>query len=158
MTAEKIIKKLKLKPLKIEGGYFKETYRSKEKIKSRNCSTLIYYLITKNSFSRLHRIKSDEIFHFYCGDPVEMFLIYQNGKTKKVILGKDILKGMKPQVIIPKNVWQGSRIKKNGKYALLGTTVSPGFDYKDYESGDRQKLIKRYPNLKKIIIPLTNSK
>lgn len=156
---------MKLKPLFEEGGFFRETYRSNEKIGHmslpkrykgpRNHSTCIYYLITKESFSALHRIHSDEIFHFYLGDPVEMLQLLPNGKGRVVTLGPDIFKGMKPQLIVKKNIWQGAKLVKGGKFALLGTTVAPGFDYQDFESGKCSELVREYPKYKQQIIALT---
>jgi predicted cupin superfamily sugar epimerase len=156
---------LKLKPLFTEGGFFVETYRSAETIGpmslpkrykgARNYSTAIYYLLTKDSTSSMHRIQSDEIFHFYLGDPVELLQLYPDGKGKVLTLGPDIFKAMMPQVIVDKNIWQGARVAKGGKFALLGTTVAPGFDYKDFESGKRSELIKDYPKFKELITVLT---
>jgi predicted cupin superfamily sugar epimerase len=159
MTAEKIIKLFGMKPLPAEGGYYIETYRAAEKIKdlpgryegARNFSTAILYLITPDSFSKLHRVKSDEIFHFYLGDAVEMLTITEDGETETIILGTDLLKGQKPQVIMPKNIWQGTRLASGGKFALLGCTVAPGFDFADYQQGNKELLIKQFPHLKQII-------
>ena len=148
ITADKIIKKLKLKPHPKEGGYFTETYRSKDKNKNKSIATAIYFFLTPQTFSSMHKLDSDEIFHFYAGGPVEMLQLYPNGTGRTIILGKDVLKGMQPQVIVKKNVWQGSKLVKGGKFALLGTTVSPGFDYKDYHDGDKESLIKKYPKFK----------
>jgi len=160
LTAEKIIRLLKLKPLPQEGGLYRETYRSALNVSSgagikRSVGTSIYYLITPDRFSSLHRVSSDEIFHFYLGDPVEMLLLYPNGRSRKVILGPDVEKSQHPQFLVPKNVWQGSRLIKGGKFALLGTTVYPGFDFTDYRQGCRKELLKRYPKCKQSIIALT---
>ncbi len=151
LDAEYIIKKLGLKPHP-EGGYYREIYRSEEKINSqtlpkryggvRNFSTSIYFLLKEGEYSRLHRLKSDEIYHFYLGSSVEIILIYPNGKIKTRILGNNLEKGESPQIIVPKNVWQGLRLAGNGRFALMGTTVSPGFDYNDFELGDEKKLQK----------------
>jgi hypothetical protein len=159
MTAEEIIKLFALKPLPDEGGFYTETYRAAEKTKdlpagyegARNFSTAILYLITPQSFSRLHRVKSDEIFHFYLGDAVEMLTITDNGKTETIIIGTDLLKGQTPQVVVPKNIWQGTKLVDGGKFALLGCTVSPGFEFADYQQADRILLIKQFPHLKQII-------
>ncbi|MFH1368976.1 MAG: cupin domain-containing protein [Elusimicrobiota bacterium] len=160
-----IRKLLKLKPLLDEGGFFHETYRSEDKIGpmslpkrykgARNYSTCVYYLLTQDSFSSMHRIHSDEIFHFYLGDPVEMLQLLPNGKGRIVTLGPEIFKGMKPQVIVKKNIWQGAKLIEDGKYALLGTTVAPGFDYTDFEIGKRCELVREYPKFKEMIIALT---
>ena len=159
-TAQSIIKLLKLKPLPGEGGFYRETYRSALKANcgsrsKRSLGTAIYYLITPENFSTLHRISSDEIFHFYYGDPVELFMFGPGGKTRKAVLGPDIGKGQHPQFLVPKNVWQGTRLLKGGSFALLGTTVFPGFDFKDYRQGERGKLTGLFPLHRKIINALT---
>merc|ERR1712154_670049 len=122
-------------------------------------STAIYYMITETSFSILHRVKSDEVWHFYLGDPVEMFLIYPNGTDKIVTLGNDILNGEQPQFVVFKDVWQGAKIMDTEYniygYSLFGTTVSPGFEYEDFELGDRDLLIAKYPDLEELIVKYT---
>jgi predicted cupin superfamily sugar epimerase len=150
LTARKLIKLFRMKPLPNEGGFYTETYRCKEKIQlktlgSRNISTAILYLLTSNSCSKLHRLKHDEIFHFYLGDPVTMLQLHSDGKTEIITLGPDILKNQSVQVIVPRNTWQGCFLKKGGKFALLGTTVAPGFDFKDFQLGDRNNLLKKFP-------------
>ena len=164
--ADEIIKLFNMTPLVPEGGYFAETYRAKEKLDEnilpnkyegkRNLSTAILYLITKDSFSKLHRLKSDEIFHFYLGDPVTMLLLHNNGKSELITLGHDISAGQKVQIVVPKNCWQGCMLKDDGEFALMGCTVSPGFESKDYEQGDREALMKKYPPQKDLITKLTN--
>jgi predicted cupin superfamily sugar epimerase len=150
-----IIKKLGLEPLPGEGGLYKETYRSKLTFDAsahgvagsgpRQVSTAIYYMITENDFSALHRVKSDEIFHFYKGDPVEMVQILADGKFKRIVIGSDILADQAVQVVVPAGIWQGTRLVKGGKWALLGTTVAPGFDFSDFELADRKHLTKEFP-------------
>ena len=112
-------------------------------------------MLTPQTFSAIHRLQSDEIFHFYLGDPVEMLQLYPDGSGKIFLIGTDILNGYMPQVIVPKGVWQGSRLIPGGSFALMGTTVSPGFEYSDYETGDRGFLLEKYPELNKKIIALT---
>ena len=165
ITADQLIALLDLKPHP-EGGYYKETYRSSETIseevlpsryKGRRCfGTAIYYLLTAQTFSAMHRVRSDEIFHFYSGDPVEMLQLSPHGSGRVAILGSDILNGMQPQVVVDRGVWQGARLLEGGKFALLGTTVSPGFEFTDYESGHREELVKSYPQFRELIIALTN--
>ena len=163
-TANEIIARLELAPHPTEGGYFRETYRSSELISgdhlpgryrgTRAFATAIYYLLTPESFSAIHRLHSDEIFHFYLGDPVEMLQLCPDGDGRIFVLGSDLLKGMQPQMIVPAGIWQGARLIKNGNFALLGTTVSPGFEYADYELGQRDELIKSYPQFTKWITAL----
>jgi len=112
---------------------------------TRSLATAIYYLLTPDTFSAMHRLPTEEIFHFYLGDPVEMLLIDKDGAGTIVTLGPDIMKGMQPQVIVPRNVWQGARLAAGGKFALLGTTMSPGFEFSDYEAGKREELVKLCP-------------
>lgn len=135
---EQIIKKLNLEPLEGEGGYFRNTYRTDHR-------SAIYYLVTPNDFSALHRLKHDEIFHFYSGDPVEMVQINGSGELKKVMLGSDFLNNMEPQSIVPAGVWQGTRLAPGGQWALLGTTMAPRFEYSEFELGDRNALIQQFP-------------
>lgn len=165
ITADQIKSLFHLKPHPEEGGYFVETYRSPEYIPEgslpkryvgiRSYATAIYYLLTPETFSAMHRIQSDEIFHFYLGEPVEMLQLWPDGSGKVFILGSDIINGMHPQVIIPRGVWQGARLLQGGRFSLLGTTVSPGFDFVDYESGNRDVLVESYPQFRDLIIALT---
>jgi len=106
----------------------------------------------------MHRLQSDEIFHFYLGDPVEMLQLWSDGSGKVIKIGSDILNGMQPQVLVPRGVWQGARLIRDGRFAPLGTTVSPGFEWTDYESGQRDQLLKSYPQFREWIIALTNPK
>lgn len=163
VNAEDVIKQLGLEPLQDEGGYFREMYKS-EKLKApasifgidsedpRVISTAIYYLVVPKSFSALHRLKSDEVFHFYGGDPVEMVQIDPDGDLKRYVLGSDIFSGQSPQVVVRRGTWQGTRLIKGGAWALMGTTMSPGFEYSDFELGDREQLIKAYPQHRDDII------
>src|SRR5262245_48316309 len=147
VTAEALIERLKLQPHPKEGGFFRETYRAGESSTAtalparygaaRNHSTAIYYLLTPTTFSALHRLKSDEVFHFYLGDPVRMLQLAPDGSGQTVVLGQDVLAGQQVQTMVPHGVWQGSLLEPGGKFALLGCTVAPGFDYADYEHGAR---------------------
>jgi predicted cupin superfamily sugar epimerase len=145
-AAQQIIAALDLKPLPREGGYYRETYRSSERIeaKVRSLCTAIYYLLTPDTRSALHRLPSDEIFHFYLGDPVEMLHLYSDGTGRVLTLGNDVLHGQTPQILVPAGTWQGSRLVLDGEFALLGTTMAPGFDFVDYESADSTELAWRY--------------
>jgi len=167
MTADQIIALLNLAPHPKEGGYFRETYRSSETVSEktlprqykgiRSFATAIYYLLTPETFSAIHRLQSDEIFHFYLGDPVEMLQLWPDGTGRILVLGSDLLKKMQPQVVVPRGVWQGARLYKNGRFALLGATVSPGFEFADYESGKRHELVASYPRFQDVITALTNT-
>src|SRR5271167_2369141 len=154
MTADEVKQLLQLQPLPGEGGFFRETYRSRWQVSaeylpdgfrgSRSIGTAIFYLITPDSFSVLHRLPGTEVFHFYCGDPVVMLQLLLDGSSQTITLGPDLLNRQQPQVVVRGHVWQGSRLAPGGKWALMGTTMAPGFDYSDYESGDRAQLIGQY--------------
>lgn len=155
MTADQLKALLGLQPHALEGGFFAETYRARESLPpgvpgperegARSLATAIYYLLTPETFSALHRLRSDEIFHFYLGDPVEMLQLSPDGQGRPVVLGTDLAAGMRPQVLVPRGTWQGTRLVAGGALALLGTTVSPGFDVEDYEHGRRDDLLAAYP-------------
>lgn len=164
-TAEEIIRFLGMVPLPDEGGFYVETYRCKDKITraylpdrytgDRNFATAILYLLTPDTFSILHRVKSDEIFHFYMGDPVTMLLLHPDGSSKIVTLGQDIFHGQLVQVIVPRGTWQGCFLNQGGKFALMGTTVAPGFEVDDFELAKSKQLLEKYPSQRDLIIHLT---
>ena len=167
ISAQEIIELLGLKPLRVEGGYFLETYKCQELIPrkalperyhgKRSFGTAIFYLLTPDTVSALHRLESDEIFHFYLGDPVTMLQLHPDGSTNVVTLGHDIRSDQQLQVVVPRGTWQGSLLNEGGDFALLGCTVAPGFEYSDYESGSRGDLLKEYPEQEELITRLTPS-
>lgn len=162
--AEDLIRHLNLQPHPKEGGFFRETYRATESLPGnglparygadRSVSTAIYYLLTPTSYSALHRLKSDEVFHFYSGGAVQMLQLYKDGSGQIVTLGS-VTDGGQPQVVVPRGVWQGSVMGPNGEFALMGCTVAPGFDYADYEEGRRDELVAQYPQFANWIRRLT---
>jgi uncharacterized protein len=162
-TAEKLIAVLQLQPHPKEGGFFRETHRSADQLSAlpvryqgeRSASTAIYYLLTNATFSAMHRLITDEVFHFYAGDPVRMLQLLPDGSGRTVILGPDVLAGQSPQVVVPAGVWQGSQLAPGGEFALLGATVAPGFEYADYEAGQRETLVRQYPGFAELIRQLT---
>lgn len=166
-TAEEIIAALRLEPHPIEGGYFRETYRAGGTIPAailppgypslatRSFATAIYYLLTPSTFSEMHRLPTEEVFHLYLGGPVRMLQLLPDGTGREVVLGVDILGGQEPQVVVPAGVWQGSRLEPGADFALLGATMAPGFDYNDYERGRRDDLASRYPEHEGSIARLT---
>jgi predicted cupin superfamily sugar epimerase len=164
-TADELIARLNLQPHPKEGGFFRETYRSAETLPAsslpgryggdRSASTAIYYLLTPTTFSALHRLKTDEVFHFYLGSPVRMLQLLPDGTGRTVVLGPDLGAGQQVQVVVPAGVWQGSVIEPGGDFALLGCTVAPGFDYADYEGGGRAELLHRYREHAELIRRLT---
>ena len=149
-----------MKPLPEEGGYFVETYRSAAAVEQkgyagkRSLCTAIYYMLTPTSYSALHRLKGDEIFHFYAGDPLELLQLFPDGSSDLITLGPEPLRGMKFQHVVPAGVWQGSRLLKGGRYALLGATMAPGFEFEDFTKGEVQSLISMYPDRAELISQL----
>ncbi|MCI0682461.1 MAG: cupin domain-containing protein [Gemmataceae bacterium] len=166
-TADDLIRLLHLQPHPKEGGYFRETYRAAESVAAealperyggpRAASTAIYYLLTATTYSALHRLQSDEVFHFYLGGPVTMLQLLPDGAARTVILGPDLRAGQQVQVVVPRGVWQGSLLEPDGEFALLGCTVAPGFEYADYEGGRRDLLLAQYPQAAELIRRLTPS-
>jgi len=164
MDADGIIRELGLKPHP-EGGWFVETYRSSFLLpqsslpvgypRDRNLSTAIYYMLRKGTFSAMHRVSGDEVFHHYLGDPVELLLLHPNGRGEVVVLGSQLEAGMRPQLLVPGGTWQGARIEGEGAFALMGTTMAPGFDYADFDLGVRANLIELYPDFSDLITQLT---
>jgi hypothetical protein len=155
MTAQEVIDALRLKPHPVEGGFFRETYRSELMLPQtvlpfnagpRSIGTAIYYLLTPDTVSAMHRLPTDEVFHFYLGDPVEMLQLLPDGQSSNLILGPDVQGGQQVQTVVMGGIWQGSVLKTGGRFALLGATMAPGFDYADYVSGDREELTRLWPH------------
>jgi predicted cupin superfamily sugar epimerase len=161
MTASEIKALLNLAPHRIEGGSFRQTYISAESAKlargSRSAGTAIYYLLEAGTFSEMHILDSDEIFHFYLGDPVEMLQLLPDGSSAVFTLGPDLQARQHVQLVVPAGVWQGTRLIGDGKVALLGCTVTPGFDYADYRSGTSEGLIAKWPSQAERIKALTRT-
>lgn len=166
-SARQIIEALGLQPHPIEGGFFRETYRSAGSIPAahlpaayrndatRPFGTAIYYLLTADTFSEMHRLPTEEVFHLYLGGPVRMLQLHPDGSGREVLIGSDVLDGQSPQVVVPPRVWQGSRLDSGVDFALLGATMAPGFDYADYEQGRRVELTEQYPTYAEAIRQLT---
>jgi predicted cupin superfamily sugar epimerase len=144
MTADEIKALLKLEPLTVEGGFFRRSWTSPHAVGmprgDRPMSTAIYYLLEPKAFSAMHVLASDEIYHFYLGDPVEMLQLFPDGSSSVVTLGPDLAAGQHVQLVVPAGVWQGARLAGDGKVALLGCTVTPGFDFADYRSASYAEL------------------
>ncbi|HEX4310211.1 MAG TPA: cupin domain-containing protein [Acidobacteriaceae bacterium] len=162
---------LGLEPHPREGGWFRQTWKAAETIPGtalgsryqaarddiRAAGTAIYYLLEPDTFSEMHTLHSDEVFHFYLGDPVEMLQLGPDGAGKRLVLGQDLARGQMVQTVVPQGVWQGSRLVDGGRLALLGCTVSPGFDYADYASGTREELVRGWPAWAEMIGKLTRA-
>lgn len=154
MKPENIIRKLGLEPLEPEGGLYRETYLSPETVAGnalppryggdRRFSSAIYYLLRKGTVSAMHRLRSDEVYHFYLGDPVQLLTVTTTG-AGLMFLGPDIMSGQYPQVVVPAGAWQGLKLVDGGEFALLGTTVSPAFTRDDFELADTDALSKKFP-------------
>jgi predicted cupin superfamily sugar epimerase len=163
IDANELIRYLRLEPLPIEGGYFRQTWSSDDLVSipgydsPRPAGTAIYYLLTSDpdSFSAMHRLATGEIYHFYLGDPVEMLLLAEGAPGRRIILGHDLLGGQHVQYVVPRSVWQGSRLISGGRFALLGTTMAPGFDARDFTLGRRQDLLLCFPECAALIRELT---
>jgi uncharacterized protein len=167
MTADEVKKILGLLPHPREGGFYIRTYESGERVpasafadrrypSARFTGTAIYYVLEPDTFSEIHRLRSDEIFHFYAGDPVEMLQLHSGGRGEIIRIGNRLNQGERPQVLAPRNVWQGSHLLPGGAWALLGCTVSPGFEFEDYETGTRAALCGDWPAFTQLIHSLTH--
>lgn len=162
MKLNQLISSLKLTPHP-EGGYYCETYRSGHKVNSldgnnqRAVSTGIYFLLIAGNFSALHRIKSDEMWHFYKGAPTEIIELTDAGELIVTLLGNDIELGHVPQYVVKAGHWFGSRVSGEGEYSLVGCTVAPGFEFSDFEMGESDFLKNKYPEHAQIINNLTRN-
>ena len=168
-TADEIIQFLNLETLPEEGGWFKRNYLASEEIpqsglpsrykSDKEFSSAIYYLLTDeyDCFSALHKLLTDEVFHFYLGDPIKMLLLHPNGESETIILGQDLFEGQKIQFVVPRGVWPGSYLLPGGKYGLMGTTMAPAYHQDDFLLGDQDSLLKEYPHEKKLIQQLTRT-
>ena len=155
---------LGLVPHPREGGWYVRTYEAGEFVAvderydgQRRTGTAIYYLLEPGTFSEMHVLESDEIFHHYMGGAVEMLQLWTDGTSKRVVIGKDLNGGERPQAVVPRGVWQGSRLLIEEGWALLGCTVSPGFEFADYKSAGQEELIAKWPREREMITKLTRS-
>ncbi|MCF0062085.1 cupin domain-containing protein [Dyadobacter chenwenxiniae] len=151
-----------------EGGYYAETYRAAENVPQqalpsrfngdRSFSTGIYFLLETHNFSAFHKIKSDEMWHFYAGEALEIFVIHEEQMEMQVIkLGDDPENGETFQAVVPAGAWFASRPAQGSTYALVGCTVAPGFDFADFEMAERAALQMQFPEFDQIIEELTRS-
>jgi predicted cupin superfamily sugar epimerase len=148
-----------------EGGYYKEVYRSEGVIAQsqlgnqfsgdRNYCTSIYFLLTSANFSGFHRIKQDEVWHFYQGSPLQIHVIHPNGQYELHRIGFDLTQNLTPQFVVPAGAWFASSVENENDFSLVGCTVAPGFDFDDFELAKRTELIALYPQHAQIITQLT---
>lgn len=145
-----------------EGGFFRETYRSDQTmavadgtIVRRNVCTGIYFLLEQGNFSAFHRIKSDEMWHFYAGQALEVLELSSSGELRCTRLGPDVLQGEVPQHVVPADTWFAARVAAAGAFALVGCTVAPGFDFGDFCLAQREALSASFPQHSRLIAELT---
>jgi predicted cupin superfamily sugar epimerase len=154
--AQAIVDALELTPHP-EGGFYREVFRSSLRVSGppgeRPASTAIYFLLAAGSFSALHRVRSDEVWHHYDGDAVELHTIDAAGAHVVSVLGRRLGLGERPQRVVPAGVWQAAL--PVGRFALCGCTVAPGFDFEDFEMPTRAHLAGLYPALRSVIERLT---
>ncbi len=163
-SAQYWIEKLKLAKHP-EGGYFREVYRANEIISKKSLpdryssfrpfSTSIFFLLKGNEFSAFHRLKSDEIWHFYDGSPLLLYLIDSKGKLTTVRVGRNPDRNETLQIVIPKGFWFAAEVVDKNSFSLIGCTVSPGFDFEDFELGSKELLTNKFPQHKSLIKRLT---
>ena len=144
-----LIEHYHLQPLPVEGTLFASTYRSPQEYengKPVGTAIIAMYCDDPYSVSMFHKLKYDEIWHFYGGDPLRLILLYPDGSSRDVIMGSDPLKGQLVQFVIPEGVWQAGHMLEGGKYSLFGCTVAPGFTGDSFEGGTRETLLSQYPD------------
>lgn len=149
LTAAEVIALLDLAPLEGEGGYFRQTYVRTDEVST----TAIFYLVTPDSFSSLHRLDHDELFHMYLGDPCRMVTFRDGEAPTETILGHDLRAGQRLQHLVPAGTWQGTRLVEGGAWALLGTTMTPGFDPAGFEGASDALLDDLSPEIATLLRP-----
>jgi predicted cupin superfamily sugar epimerase len=167
ITAQDLIDQFQLERLPVEGILFRQIYRSPDTIadvaasgryaRDKPAGTCILAMFTDDpdSFSVMHRLATDEIWHFYLGDPIEMLLLHPDGRGERVTLGHDFAGGQRVQFVVPRRVWMGARLIPGGAWALFGNTMAPGFTSADFEGAERAALIGQYPAEAEMIARLT---
>ena len=166
--AKAIIDHLGMENIPHEGPWFLETHKSKDIIEGalaerysspRYAHTAIYAVLTHDDFSAMHRLATDELWHFYAGEPAQILLLFPDGHGEIRTFGSDLLAGQEPQIMAPAGVWMGARSigPPETAWTLAGNTLSPGFEYEDYEPGYRKELIEQYPDFAEIISALTRN-
>ena len=163
LTAAQIRQRLAMQPHP-EGGHYVEVFRASEVVRrgsdgaERVSSTAIYFLLEDGDFSAFHRVSSDEAWHHYLGDPVELSIIDASGLAERRQLGSDLLGGQEPLSLVPAGAYQAARLAGIGcGFALCGCTVAPGFDFSDFELPTRAQLIGLFPQHEALICQLTRS-
>ncbi|MFI2431813.1 cupin domain-containing protein [Streptomyces sp. NPDC018693] len=152
MTPEELIAHYHLEPIPREGGLFRRTWAGPEGPDGRPTGSAIVALLTAADHSALHRLPTDEIWHHYLGDPLELLLLAEDGTSRTTVLGPDVLNGQHVQLTVPARTWMGARTR--GDWTLFGCTMAPGFTYADYEHGDPAALTARHPDRASLIAEL----
>jgi uncharacterized protein len=143
-----------------EGGYYRESFRAPLVLSGlphgvpRNASTAIYFLLPAGTFSAFHRVRSDEVWHHYDGDPLALHIISRAGSYERIPLGHNLSAGDRPQVVVPADTWQAAEVPGKN-FSLCGCTVAPGFDFADFELAKRDELVARFPKYAAIIARFT---
>jgi uncharacterized protein len=153
-TAKELISMLQLEPHP-EGGFYSRTYASEEAIiaealpkrftADRLFSTAIYFLLEGKDYSAFHRIKSDELWHFYTGDGLHIYVIHPDGRGERLLLGNDLANGYRFQQVVKAGCWFASKPANENSFSLVGCTVAPGFDFADFEMAKEEELLQQYP-------------
>lgn len=165
-AAKAIIDRYHMRSIPHEGPWFLQTFKSDDVIEGalaerykgkRWAYTAIYAVFTRSDFSAMHKLATDELWHFYGGSPAQILLLYPDGRGEVKIWGGDVLKGEEPQIMVPRGTWMGARPIGDPKvaYSFGANTLSPGFEYADYEPGYRDELVKLYPKFAQAITELT---
>ena len=164
---QEVLSSLDLLPLPIEGGYFRVTYRSPDRVPAaalpadydneRTLAGAIYFLATAEQFSAMHRLRGDENYYFHGGDPLELLVLEPDGGGSVRVLGIDFASAQQPQYVVPRHCWQGSRPLPGGEhgFSLLSTSMAPAFDEADVTFAGRAELIAHYPQYANLITTLT---
>lgn len=157
------VEKLRLEPHP-EGGYFRQTYKAELVLPQaalpgftgpRAASTAIYFLLEGKNLSAFHRLRSDELWHFYAGDPLVVHVIEPEGKYSAIRVGRDLDAGQVLQAVVPAGCWFASHVADWSSFSLVGCTVAPGFDFEDFEMARRAELLREYPQHREVIMRLT---
>lgn len=144
-TPEELIAHYNLEPIPREGGLFRRTWAGPERPDGRPEGSAIVALLTADDFCALYRLPSDEIWHFYLGDPLHLLLLAPDGTTRTTVLGPGLRDGQHLQLTVPARTWMGARVAPGGAWTFFGCTMAPGFTYEGYEHGDPGDLTARYP-------------
>lgn len=167
-----LIRRFGLEPLPVEGGHFRQTWRSGDLLRvadlparydparydaTKPAGTAIVALLTDepDSFSAMHLLPTDEVWHYYLGDPLDLLLLWPGGRSEHVVLGPNVLGGHEVQVVVPAGTWMGARVAAGGRWTLFGTTLAPGFTSADFEAGGADELAAGWPDAAELVRTLT---